>query len=363
MKICSKVKDYSVEITGCLGRNKEGIFSRLSYDRLFYFVDKNVFSLYERNLKPLIGDSFCLHVEACEENKEFQSLNRYYKALIEERFTRADAIVTIGGGILQDISGFIASTLYRGIKWMFLPTTLLAQADSCIGSKTSINFEDSKNLIGSFYPPDAIYIDVDFCRTLTDEYFNSGLGEIIKFHLMSDAKGYDLLKKYLADSDLRNSKYFESIILSTLEIKKSYFQEDEFDTGRRNLLNYGHCFGHALESATNFAVCHGEAVIVGMGFANLLSLKRGIISRSRYDEFEEIFKRHYPRFNLSAVGVDDLITYLKRDKKRTGKDLTMILCRDVGNLEKHNDIKEGEIKETYRDFLNIYAGLKEKVSL
>jgi len=363
MRIHSKVKDYSVDMAGYLRQSKEEIFSKLPYDRLFYFVDKNVFSLYEKALKPFIGNSFCLCIEACEENKEFQSLSQYYRVLIEKRFTRADVLVTIGGGILQDISGFIASTLYRGIKWVFLPTTLLAQADSCIGSKTSINFGDSKNLIGSFYPPDKICVDPEFCRTLSDEYFNSGVGEIIKFHIMSDQKGYAFLRNYIFSGRLRDSAVLKDVILSTLEIKKSYFQGDEFDRGRRNLLNYGHCFGHALESASNFAVCHVEAVIAGMGFANLLSLKRGIISRSRYDEFEEIFKRHYPRFDLSAVGVDDLIIYLKRDKKRVGKDLTMILCRDVGNLEKFNDIKEGEIKEVYSEFLNNYTGLIEKVAL
>ena len=132
-----------------------------------------------------------------------------------------DVLITFGGGILQDICGFIASTLYRGIKWIFFPTTLLAQADSCIGSKTSINFKNSKNLIGSFYPPDIIIIDPVFCKTLTPGYFNSGLGEIIKFHLMSDYNEYEKLEKYLASNNLRDGAEFHDIIWSTLMIKKS----------------------------------------------------------------------------------------------------------------------------------------------
>ena len=236
----------------------------------------------------------------------------------------------------------------------FLPTTLLSQADSCIGSKTSINFKDSKNLIGSFYPPDRIFIDVGFCDTLTPEYFNSGLGEIIKFHFLSDKKRYNLLKEYLSSQDLRKTDLFKKIIWSTLNIKKSYFEQDEFDTGRRNLLNYGHCFGHALESASNFEICHGEAVIVGMGFANLLSLKRGLLKKEKYLEFEEILKKYYPRFDISKINVDDILFYLKHDKKRIGKYLTMILAEDIGKHYKYNDIKNEEIIGTFNEFEKYY---------
>jgi 3-dehydroquinate synthase len=356
VKIKSKLKDYTLEISDGVLEKKEFVFKDSGYkSRPFYFIDANVNTLYENQLKPFIGDDFVLIIEALETNKEYLNLAQYYKVLIESGFTRNDILVTIGGGILQDISGFIASTLYRGIKWFFLPTTLLAQADSCIGSKTSVNFGDSKNLIGSFYPPDNIYIDAGFGNTLPDEYFNSGLGEIIKFHLMSDTKGYGVLKNYLSSSDLRDISQLKNIILSTLEIKKSYFEEDEFDTGRRNLLNYGHCFGHALESASNFAVCHGEAVLLGMGIANLVSLKRGIMTKEKYEELENILREHYPQYDLSSVPIDDIIKYMKRDKKRIGNDLTMILCRDIGDQVKFDDIEESEVKAVFKEFLEKHS--------
>lgn len=354
MKIQSKIKEYVVEITNDIFYKRDSIFSNLNYRRLFYFVDGNVSRFYGKQLSKFIGNDFSVIIEAEESNKEYVNLAQYYKRLIENDFKRADILVTIGGGILQDISGFIASTLYRGIKWVFIPTTLLAQADSCIGSKTSINFSGSKNLIGTFYPPDHIYIDSKFCNTLTNGYFNSGIGEIIKFHLMSDAERYKKLKKYLNIQNPREKAALEEIISSTLSIKKSYFDEDEFDTGRRNLLNYGHCFGHALESAANFAICHGEAVIVGMGFANLLSFKRGIMKEEKYNEFEDILRRYYPDFNLARISIDDLIKYLKRDKKRVGSDLTMILCKDIGEQLKCDDIKELEIRDNYSEFLKVY---------
>jgi 3-dehydroquinate synthase len=354
MKINSKIKDYSFDFINELLMKESDVFSGVKYDRLFYFVDERFYEIYEGKIKKFIGNDFFLLIPANEQNKSYIKLADYYRALIGAKFTRNDVLVTFGGGILQDISGFISSTMYRGLKWVFFPTTLLAQADSCIGSKTSINFDESKNLIGTFYPPDHIYIDTVFCRTLTDEYFNSGIGEIIKFHLMSDEKRYDILKKYLSSADLRENEYFEPVVRSTLEIKRSYFEGDEFDNGRRNLLNYGHCFGHALESASNFKVSHGEAVIIGMGFANLISLERGIMTREKYEEFESILSKHYPKFDLAGVSIESLIVYLSKDKKRVGKDLTMILSADIGKQYKYDDLKEDEIRKAYGEFLKIF---------
>jgi len=355
MKIESKIKTYSVELLDDVLEKHKQVFSDLKYDKIFFFIDENVYKLYNKKIDDFKKDNNYITIDAIEQNKDFNNLSNYYKTLIEKNFARNDILVTIGGGILQDISGFIASTLYRGIKWVFLPTTLLSQADSCIGSKTSINFEDSKNLIGSFYPPDRIFIDVDFCSTLSSKYFNSGLGEIIKFHLLSDKKRYETLKKYLSSPDLRTGEMFKNIIWSTQKIKKSYFESDEFDTGRRNLLNYGHCFGHALESASNFKICHGEAVIVGMEFANLLSLKRGIIKKEKYLEFERLLSNYYPKFDFSNINVSDIIYYLKRDKKRAGKYLTFILAKNIGKHYKYNDIKENEVKQVYNEFVKNYV--------
>ncbi|MFH1378784.1 MAG: 3-dehydroquinate synthase [bacterium] len=354
MRIHSKIKDYSVEFCSHVLARNMSLIEEIPHARTFYFIDQKVFNIYRNKFKTFINDNARIIIPATEAQKSYLRLAVYYRKLIKKGFTRNDLLVTFGGGILQDISGFIASTLYRGIKWIFIPTTLLAQADSCIGSKTSINFDGSKNLIGTFYPPDCIFIDESFCNTLTPEYFNSGLGEIIKFHLMSNVRRYLLLKKYLSCQHLIRNKYFKDIIASTLNIKYSYFKGDEFDAGRRNLLNYGHCFGHALESASNFKLSHGEAVIVGMGFANLVSLQRGIMSKNKYDEFEQIFKKYYPRFDIHNIRVKDIVFFLKRDKKRSGKDLTMILSKDIGKQMKYDDISEKEIKEVYYEFQQNY---------
>lgn len=356
LNISSKIKDYSVEMVDGILDNKE-LLDKVPHNHCFFFIDKEVYRLYKKQLAEFIGNDFYVLIEAKETNKEYSALLRYYELLIANNFTRSDLLVTIGGGILQDISGFIASTLYRGLKWAFIPTTLLAQADSCIGSKTSINLGMRKNMIGTFYPPDIIIIDTAFCETLTDGYFNSGLGEIIKFHLQSDAKGYRTLTDYLASANPRDPARLKKMILSTLKIKKSYFDEDEFDSGRRNLLNYGHCFGHALESASDFSVNHGEAVIAGMGFANLVSLHRGIITPAKYREFEAILRKHYPQFDFGSITAEDIITYLKQDKKRAGCGLTMILSADVGKQRKYDDLTEDEVRQVFAEFTKNYPGM------
>ena len=354
MIIHSKVKDYDLKIVDNIFDRRNEVLKGLGSGRPFFFVDENVYKIYGAKIRTFIGKDPYEVIPATEHNKSYLKLGGYYRVLIKAGFKRSDIIVTIGGGILQDISGFIASTIYRGVGWIFIPTTLLAQADSCIGSKTSINFDDAKNLIGSFYPPDAIYIDYAFSSTLARRYFNSGVGEIIKFHLMADGKRYRLLNDFLASGDLAKSKLLKRIVASTLEIKRSYFEGDEFDTGRRNLLNYGHCFGHALESASGFAVSHGEAVIAGMGFANLISFKRRIMKKVLYDELDGILSHRYQEIDLSDIDVGMIIDYMKRDKKRTGKDITMILASGLGKQARFDDIGESEVRDAYGEFMTIW---------
>lgn len=355
-QIQSKIKNYKYGfVENALGNAKELLANtEFKWDRSFFFIDENFYNLYKGQLDELIGDSPHLIIEAVESNKDYINLGNYFEFLIQNKFTRKDVLVTFGGGILQDISGFIASTLYRGVKWVFFPTTLLAQADSCIGSKTSINFKDSKNLIGSFYPPDLIFIDPYLCKTLTDGYFNSGVGEVIKFHLLADTDAYARLLDYLGEEDTRETPKLMPTMKSTLAIKKSYFEQDEFDTGIRNLLNYGHCFGHALEAATDFEVCHGEAVIVGMGFSNRMAVKRGLMTQQLADELEKIIAPRYPRFTVDKLKVDDILKHMWKDKKRVGPDLTAILLHKVGEAHKHDDVKEDEIKVVFEEMFADY---------
>lgn len=350
MIIKSKIKNYMVTFIDHVLESENILNKSDSFRRNFYLIDRDVYNIYQDQLKPFIDQNYLIVIPANERAKTFQSLARYYRSLIEAGFRKNDTLITFGGGILQDISGFIASTLYRGVKWIFFPTTLLAQADSCIGSKTSINFDTSKNLIGTFYPPDGIYIDIHFLKTLKKKYWNSGVGEIIKFHLMADNKRYQLLKDFLISPEPGKVNILKKIIKSTLFIKKMYFSGDEFDLGRRNLLNYGHTFGHALESVSNFKICHGEAVLLGIGIANLLSMRRGIMPPEKYGEIERIISRHYPSFNIDFLDPEQVIYFMKKDKKRVGSNLSLILAEDIGILKKYDDVREDEVENAIKEF-------------
>lgn len=356
MKFESKIKSYTLEAVDNIFTALESYTDALrGKGRLFLFIDQSLLRPYETEFKRLIAAHPYLVIEAKEEHKEYIFLGQYFDFLIQNGFNRNDVLVTFGGGILQDISGFIASTLYRGIKWVYIPTTLLAQVDSCIGSKTSINFGKSKNLIGTFYPPDLILVDIHFTKSLRLCDVNSGLGEIIKFHLLSNSTTHAQLCKWLEFSgDLRQNPAFKEIILSTLAVKKSYFDQDEFDTGIRNLLNYGHCFGHALESASNFSITHGEAVMIGMGVANYVSRQRGLMKESTFNDFESLLRRYYPKFNWKSIETSQVVEYMKRDKKRVSQQLTMILGADVGQFGKHDDVTEEEVIKATQQYISEY---------
>src|SRR5439155_16531607 len=186
-------------------------------------------------------------------------------------------LVAIGGGTLQDATGFLASIAHRGLPWDYVPTTLLAQADSCIGGKTSINHHGFKNVLGTFHPPQTIVLWPGFLTTLTDGDFLSGVGEVAKLHILAGASARRLWERSRPKVLARDAAATEKLMWSSLVIKRRYLVEDEFDAGVRQYLNFGHCFGHAIEAATAFRVPHVQAVTLGMELAGHLGVARGLM--------------------------------------------------------------------------------------
>lgn len=323
-------------------------------------IDKNVHSLYGDMplVKALAGNTMI--IEATEEEKSIEGVIRLYRRFLGGGITRRHRVIAAGGGIIQDIAGFACHTYMRGLKWWFIPTTLLAQADSCIGSKTSINFETKKNILGSFYPPERIFVDPQFLKTLKRDDITSGIGEIIKVHCMDRE---DTLRKLGEDMDSLKGLSPEAVNLyigQSLGIKRRFIEDDEFDTGHRLLLNYGHCFGHALEAASDFAVPHGIGVIFGIEFANLLSLKRGVLSEREYGMMSGIVKKSLAGYKTQWVEPEKILYFLKHDKKRTGAGLTVIICEGIGRQKKVSDVSVEEFAAVCSDFK---ASMKECFNL
>ena len=339
--IRSILKDYTVHFQD----NASFIegFSRFS-QRLFV-IDESVWRLHGQGCLAAIPESERMIFPVSEERKNLDSVMEIYDRLMGWSAKKNMTLISIGGGIIQDITGFVASTLYRGLNWVFVPTTLLAQSDSCIGSKTSLNYKRFKNLIGTFYPPTEVHIYPFFLQTLEKCDFLSGMGEVAKLHIMGGAGTTSALTEALPAILERDKAALLTAIRGSLAVKLSYMEGDEFDTGRRNLLNYGHCFGHALETVCNYAIPHGQAVVVGMLVANRIAEKRGLLSAANDRRMTKqlLVPLLDFRLELSSYPIAELITAMKQDKKRIGEGLVMVMVTDELELIKVDDVTPEEI--------------------
>lgn len=259
MIIHSKFKDYSVVFKNELSFLRD-YFTR---KETFFVIDKNVYQLYQDSMFETLSEEKYMLIDAKEEKKNIHTVLDICEEMTKLSGKRNIHLISVGGGITQDITGLVANILYRGIRWTFVPTTLLAACDSCIGGKTSLNYKQFKNLLGTFYPPDEILICASVLETLTEKDFQSGLGEVVKFNVMYGDEGIEKIERDIEKLLEREETTVSKYIHSSLEFKKVYIEEDEFDRGIRIHLNFAHTFGHAIESVTEYAIPHGTAVAMG----------------------------------------------------------------------------------------------------
>ncbi len=272
-------------------------------------------------------------IEAIEDNKSLEVVPALVRRLTEGGIRRDHLLLAIGGGITQDVTCFIATMLFRGMDWVFLPTTLLAQADSCIGSKSSINAAGIKNLVGNFFPPKLISLATEFITTLDERDVRSGVGEMLKVHAIDGPSSFDRIA-VAYDSLFEDRDTMLSFIRDSLLMKKKLIEVDEFDRGPRNVMNYGHSFGHAIEAATAFAVPHGIAVTMGADMANHVAVRLGRLRPEDFARMHPTLRRNYRGFEREPVPVNALLEALGRDKKNVGNDLTLILPNAQARIER-----------------------------
>jgi 3-dehydroquinate synthase len=349
LQLNSNIHDYEV----LFEKDFKFIKELITLKNSAFVIDKNVYKLYYQHFKAIKKEQLFL-LDAIEEKKTLKSVEKIYTFLAKFNAKKNITLISFGGGITQDITGFVSSTLYRGIKWLFIPTTFLAQADSCIGSKTSLNYKKYKNIIGGFYPPHKIYIQPEFLNTLTTKDFYSGIGEIVKFSLLEEKYPKDFKTIIQMIKDVKENKNRLNSIKRTMKIKKAYIDEDEFDTGKRNLFNYGHCFGHALENSSHYKVPHGIAVTIGIIYANIVALNRSLLSKKVYDFLnkELLLCNIHIKLKKRYFDKDILLESMKNDKKRVGKDLTIIIpCNDDIQAIKINDLTRNEFEQTFKHLL------------
>ncbi|MBQ2645176.1 3-dehydroquinate synthase [bacterium] len=336
--IKSNIKNYTAYFEG----NDEFLKKLSQLENSVFVVDEKVYNLHKDDCLKYINQDRLIILQISEERKNIDTVCELYEKIMAFAPRKNLNLISIGGGITQDLTGFVASSLYRGVNWIFVPTTLLAQVDSCIGAKTSLNFKHFKNLVGTFYPPTEIHIYPEFLKTLTREDFYSGVGEMAKLHIMNGEEDTKIFIKSLPLIDKLDSITLLERTQNCLKIKKSYIEDDEFDTGKRNMLNYGHCFGHAIESSTNFAISHGQAVVVGMILANKEAVKQGILST----ENEEFIRKNVLEPSLvvkvPAINPEKTVEAMGQDKKNLGKGLALVMLANNYQMVKITDLQKEE---------------------
>lgn len=341
MMIQSSTKAYSVNIM----ESFEAAESLIIDEKSFIVIDQKVYELYRDKLFANMPSDRIYLLEALEENKQIETALRICEIMTGIPAKRNVKLISFGGGIVQDVTGFVANILYRGISWTFFPTTLLAACDSCIGGKTSLNYKNYKNLLGTFYPPDEINICTPFFQTLSERDFLSGLGEVVKFNVMFGEAGIQKMEDNIEALLARKEDKLKEFVENSLSFKKTYIEKDEFDRGIRIHLNFAHTFGHAFETISGYLIPHGTAVAMGTIVANRISLERGWLTESQVTRVEKVLWQiiHIDKDNVN-VNMDDVIAAIHKDKKQVGMELTAVLMKGDMQLEIVHDVKREEIE-------------------
>jgi 3-dehydroquinate synthase len=295
-------------------------------------TDENVNNYYTGRLESSLFkydfDVDNIVIEPGEMSKSLDSLPKIYNRLIDFEVTRNDLLIALGGGVVGDICGFVASSFLRGIPFIQIPTSLLAQVDSSVGGKVGINLERGKNLVGSFYHPKAVFIDPLVLNTLPDKYYKDGMAEVIKYGCIKDKNFFYKLKSLKNRNDITDN--IDDIIYRCCSIKKKMVESDERDLNERMILNFGHTLGHAIEKYYNFEkYTHGEAVAIGMYNIALLGERKGLTKDGTSDEIKDILIEQGLAYKLD-VSLKSLMAFIKNDKKNIGSTLKVVLLKEIG---------------------------------
>lgn len=318
-------------------------------------TDSNVAGLYLDEVMERVSGTSSKTVSfvfpAGEENKNLNVVRSLYEKLIQEEFDRKDILIALGGGVVGDLCGFTAATYLRGIAFIQIPTTLLAQVDSSIGGKTGVDFDAYKNMVGAFYMPKLVYENVSTLKTLPKEQFISGMGEVIKHGLIADREYYNWLKEHKEAIMRRDLNVCQEMIHVSNCIKKEVVEEDPTEQGRRALLNFGHTLGHAIEKGKKFQMLHGQCVAVGSIAAAYISAERGWITREEADEIRQTMQEFGEPVAVEGLCAEDVIDASRHDKKMDAGVIRFILLKEVGNACIDKTVTKQEMEDALAEIL------------
>ena len=360
LNIKTKTQKYPIIIGSNLTSKVSKIArnNSVNFKKCLLIIDNKVPKKFILKIKKSLKQKkiyICLF-NANENNKNFFIINKILEILLNKNFSREDCLISIGGGITGDVTGFAASIFKRGLKFINIPTTLLSQVDSSIGGKTGINSKYGKNLIGSFYQPDIVISDTHFLKSLSNREIVCGYGEILKHSLINNKKFFNFLDKNSKKIISLSSPFIEKAIYESCKIKKNVVEKDEKEKNLRKILNFGHTFAHSYEASLGFSkkLNHGEAVILGMQTALTFSLEMNILKKKDY----QLIINHIKNLNLS-ISINKFFTikelkkilfFMLKDKKNKSDKISLVLLNRIGSAL----IDKEYSKKSLRLFLNNY---------
>ena len=313
---------YSIYIEKNLLQSNKKLFP--SADKYFIITDRNVNQIYSNILLKYFEEEKVYHyiLEPGESSKSFLTLENILSVMIEKGLTRNSKIIAFGGGVVGDIAGFCASIYMRGIGFIQIPTTLLAQVDSSVGGKTAVNMPGGKNMIGSFYQPEAVFIDSSTLNTLPKNEIISGIGEILKYGIIWDYEFLNYIDENLDSLLSLEENTIKTVIKTCCTIKAEILSRDERESGIRKILNFGHTIAHSLETLTEYKkYTHGEAVLIGMYYESLMAKRLELVDSEYFAKIENFLLRLEVDFDISEFSIDSLVQIMMKDKKNR-----MVIC-------------------------------------
>lgn len=349
-----------------LGKNSydivfENSFSRLLEElekiscskKVLIVTDSVVSKLYEEQVRKILL-SGGYDVATCvfdngEENKNINTILEISKSLLQHNADRKSTVIALGGGVVGDMAGFAASIYMRGIDFVQIPTTLLSQTDSSVGGKTGIDFMKAKNILGAFHQPKLVYINSSVLKTLPERELVSGMGEVIKHSIIRDKEFFEFLFENTKNVKSLRDDILLDMIYKNCSIKASVVSMDEKENGVRADLNFGHTFGHAVESYSDFEISHGECVGLGMLAASRVSLMRKMITEEQFLKIKKILENYGFRTKTSIKNINDVILLMQKDKKKTDGKLKFVLPVGIGRVIRTSDLCEEEIREAFEE--------------
>ncbi len=331
----------------------DGLISR----RVCIVTDSNVDALYGEQVLELLQGKCRKAVKyafpAGESNKNLDTVKQIYVFLIQEGFDRRDLLVALGGGVVGDVTGYAAATYLRGVDFVQVPTTLLAQADSSIGGKTGVDFDGYKNMVGAFKMPKLVYMNLSVLKTLDDRQFFSGFAEVMKHGLIRDELLYQWLIENMYEICDRDPKVLQEMLKRSCMVKKLVVEKDPTEQGERALLNFGHTIGHAIEKAKGFELFHGECVALGAVAAAYISWKRKMLSMEEYYEIRDMFVPFQLPISVDDIDPDEILRLTRSDKKREAGHIKFVLLKKIGRAVIDTTVTDQEILDAVNE---IYFG-------